>query len=53
MSWAIARESRDGLGEVLMIVEHRHVAEELVRQMRDRGQRVVVRPYPDRPRVSP
>jgi hypothetical protein len=47
MSWAIARESGDGLWEALMILEDRREAEELVRQVPVRGQRLGVRPYPD------
>jgi hypothetical protein len=45
MSWEVALDPRAGPGEALMILAERQEAEEIAREMRARGQRVVVRPH--------
>ncbi len=46
MSWAVAVEGRADPGAVVLLLEERDEAESIAREIRERGTRVVVRPYP-------
>jgi len=53
MEWAIALEGRTDLGGILLLLEDRAEAESIAGEMRERGHRVAVRPYPLRPAAPP
>lgn len=47
MSWAVVQE-KSGLAAAMMLFDDRLEAEDLAREIRARGNQVVVRPYPDK-----
>ncbi len=48
MSWAVTMEGRVDPAAIVLLLEERDEAESIAREIRDRGTRVVVRPYPVR-----
>ncbi len=50
MEWAVTVEGRTGPEAIVLLLDERREAETIASEIRARGQRVVVRPYPDRPR---
>jgi hypothetical protein len=47
MGWALTMEGRRDPGGAMILFDDRLEAEDLARQIRARGTRVVVKPYPD------
>ncbi len=48
MSWAVTLEGRFDPSAIVLLIEERDEAESIAREIRSRGTRVVVRPYPAR-----
>ena len=53
MGWAVAMEGRVDPGAIVLLIEEREEAESIAREIRSRGTRVVVRPYPARSVPTP
>jgi hypothetical protein len=49
MTWAVALDGRSDEEGILLLLEDREEAESIAVEVRRRGHRVVVRPYPDPP----
>ena len=47
MGWAVTMDGRSDPGGIVLLIEEREEAESIAREIRTRGPRVVVRPYPD------
>lgn len=52
MGWAVTMEGRPDPGAAMILFDDPVEAEDMARQIRARGTRVVVRPYPDQPRTG-
>jgi hypothetical protein len=46
MSWAVTMEGRADPSAIVLLIEEREEAESIASEIRSRGPRVVVRPYP-------
>lgn len=46
MGWAVTMEGRADPAAIVLLVEEREEAESIASEIRSRGPRVVVRPYP-------
>ncbi len=53
MGWAVAMEGRVDPGAIVLLIEEREEAESIAREIRSRGTKVVVRPYPARAVPAP
>jgi hypothetical protein len=47
--WAIAIDGRTDPGGIVVVLDEREEAESIASEIRRRGPRVVVRPYPEQP----
>lgn len=45
-SWAVTLEGRADPGAIVFLIDEQEEAESIARELRGRGTRVVVRPYP-------
>jgi hypothetical protein len=52
MGWAVTVEGRVDPGAIVLLIEEREEAESIAREIRSRGTKVVVRPYPVRGPVA-
>lgn len=48
MGWAVTMEGRMDPGGIVLLIDEREEAESIAREIRSRGPKVVVRPYPVR-----
>ena len=48
MGWAVAMEGRVDPASIVLLLDEREEAESIAQEIRSRGTRVVVRPYPPR-----
>lgn len=46
MGWAVTMEGRADPAAIVLLIEEREEAESIANEIRSRGTRVVVRPYP-------
>ncbi len=52
MGWAITIDGRTDPAAIVVLLDEREEAESIAAEIRRRGRRVVVRPYPDRGMTS-
>ena len=52
MGWAITIDGRTDPAAIVVLLDEREEAESMAAEIRRRGPRVVVRPYPDRGTAS-